>query len=83
MVTAKHNNKVYGDLVHSPQFMLRFLTVPDTGAGPKCFMEEALPPAVQCKISCSVFPDFVDAKNNPLCTVEYMNLTVPIGCSLL
>ncbi|CAN8068861.1 unnamed protein product [Agarophyton chilense] len=79
MVMAKRNSKVYADLGLSTKFMVRFLTVLDTGTEPNFVVESILPPAVQSQIRRGVALDAADAGNNPLETVGVIDLVVRLG----
>lgn len=47
MVVANCNYKFYADLGLHNEFMLRYLTVLDTGAGPNFIVESGLPSAIE------------------------------------
>ncbi|CAN8071373.1 unnamed protein product, partial [Agarophyton chilense] len=79
LVMAKRNYKVYADLGLHTQFMVRHLTVLDTGAGPNFIVESLLPPPLRSIIRSETVPDVLDANNNPLKTAGVIDLVIRLG----
>lgn len=76
---AKRNYKVYADLGVSDQYMVRQLSVLDTGAGPNFLVESLIPPHLRSRIRATPLVDIADANNRPLSTVGVIDLLVRLG----
>lgn len=78
-VIAKSNYTAYTYLGLHTQFMVRYLRVPDTGAGPNFVVESVLLPQLQAQIRSHAIPAISLANKNPLKTIGTIILVVRLG----
>lgn len=62
MVTAKRNYKATADLNLTTQFLVQYLTVLNTEAGPNFIIESVLPPQLEAYIRAYAIFEVSDAK---------------------
>ncbi|CAN8062292.1 unnamed protein product [Agarophyton chilense] len=79
LVMAKRSYKIYADLGLSHQFMVRQLSVLDTGAEINLINSGIIPSTLRNNIFYGPGRDIADAINNPLHTIGKISLAVRLG----
>ena len=79
---AKRNYKVYADLGYRHQFMVRKLSILDTGAGPNVIRKSELPTELLNHLEFGPVPNVADANRNPIRILGIIRLLVRLGSHL-
>ena len=79
MTLAKRNYKVYANIGHDKNLLVRKLAVLDTGAGPNFVRATELEPGYRSKLRYGPLPRITDANRNPIRAVGVISLILQVG----